>query len=224
MDKNIIRAYLWEDIIRLGFSPKDTKNQKSWLYLYGQSLKGFWEVDYPKPPVVVKDRLTATIDSSKSVGMIYEYSIGDALKFNVRLMHAPPRKSGEIMWGHDMDDKYFYFPNQFFLTNYVSPNASTKARNIAIQNMGVDDIGAVVDSLIIHPTPHQHIDSPLDNHEIRIGGGLMNPFLYLFHLRVQLCPDKDMRAAERERLISLFEAAIRENSAIKPNDLMQIPN
>ena len=123
-----------------------------------------------------------------------------------------------------MDDKYFYFPNQFFLNNYILPNSATKTRKIAINSMDYGDIGAVVDSLIIHPTPHQHLESPLDNHDIRIGGGLINPFLYLFHLRVQLCPDKDMRTAERKRLISLFDVAIRKNSAIKPNDLMQIPN
>jgi hypothetical protein len=132
-------------------------------------------------------------------------------------MYAPPEENRELMWIHDLDERlYFSFPIQTFLTNH-------NKRNPAVQKMTLNDIGEVVDSLIMHPTPHQHIESPLDNHDIRVGGGLLNPFLYLFHLRIQLCPDNDRRMAERERLISLFDTAIKENSVIAPSELMKIP-
>ena len=213
MTKEIVRAYLWQDIIRLGFLPSGAKKQKNWLLQYGQSLKKFWEVEnYPAEPSQPGNCLSATIDSANSIGVVYEYAIVDSQNFTVRLM-CPGRK---LMWTHDMDEDYFSFPNQIFLSNH-------NQRNPAVQDMNSDDIRAVIDSLIMHPTPHQHIESPLDNHDIRVGGGLQNPFLYLFHLRVQLCPDNDRRSAEKERLIALFDTKIRENTVISPNELMKIP-
>jgi hypothetical protein len=217
MDKEIVRAYLWQDIIRLGFSPSRTKDQKSWLFQYGRSLKSFWEVEtYPGTPSPTGNCLSATIDSTRAIGMICEYAIEGVQKFTVRMMYAPPVNNRVLMWMHHMDGQYFSFPIQTFLTDH-------KKRNPAIRKMNDDDIGEVVDSLIMHPTPHQHIESPLDNHDIRVGGGLLNPFHYLFHLRVQLCPDNDRRMAERERLISLFDTSINENSVIAPSELMKIP-
>ena len=217
MDKEIVRAYLWQDIIRLGFSPSGTKNQKSWLFQYGKSLKSFWEVEnYPYPPYQIGDSLAATIDSSRSLGLTFEYAIEDAQKFTVRMMYAPPRKDHELMWMHDMDGQYFSLPIQNFLTNCHS-------RNQAVLKMNLNDIAKVVDSLIMHPLPHQHIESPLDNHDIRVGGGLLNPFLYLFHLRVQLCPDEARRVAEKERLVSIFDIAIRGNSQVTAYELLEIP-
>jgi len=218
MDKDVVRAYLWQDIIRLGFSPSGSKDQKSWLHQYGQSLKAFWKVKgYPKAPSQKNNCISATIDSSISISMTYEYSINHNQKFSVRLMHTPPEKNKGLMWLHDMDGEYFTFPNQCFL------NYHKGWRRTAVINMDTEDIEAVIDSLIMHPTPHQHIESPLENHDIRIGGALLNPYLYLFHLRVQLCPLKETRITEKERLISLFESAIQQDTVIAPNELMKIP-
>lgn len=217
MDRNIIRAYLWQDIIRLGFSPSGTKKQKRWLLRYGQSLRKFWEVEiYPDNPSQAGKYISATIDSSRAVGLTYEYAIENAEKFTVRMMYAPPAENRELMWMHDMDGKFFSFPAQRLLNDL-------KKRKLAVEAMDENDLEAVIDSLIIHPTPHQHIESPLDNHDIRVGGGLENLFLYLFHLRVQLCPDRDRRAAERYRLISLFASAIRGNAVIATSELMKVP-
>lgn len=64
MDKDIIRAYLWQEIIRLAFSPSSTKEQKTWLALYAKSLKNFWEVGtYPGNPREYKGRLSIMIDN-----------------------------------------------------------------------------------------------------------------------------------------------------------------
>lgn len=219
MNKDIIRAYLWQDIIRLGFSPAGTKDQKSWLHQYGQSLRAFWEImEYPIAPSQKKKGISATINSSIYIGMTYEYCIEDDQKFVVSLMHAPFEGSRGLMWKHDMDGKYFSFPNQQLL------NDRKGERNIAAREMQTQDIKDVIDTLIMHPTPHQHIESPLEDNNIRIGGALMNPYLYLFHLRVQFCPDNRRREAERERLVSLFDTAIKANSKIAPNELMKIPN
>ena len=48
MDRNIVRAYFWQEIINLGFNPSGNDDQKSWVHQYAQSLKEFWEIDaYP---------------------------------------------------------------------------------------------------------------------------------------------------------------------------------
>ena len=217
MNKDIVRAYLWQDVIRLGFSPAGTKNQKGWLHLYGKSLRNFLEVDiYPGKISSNGASLSATIDCSVYPGITFDCTIEHAQKFVVSLMYTPPVVGRIFMWSHDMDGQYFSFPNNIFLNH--------KQRKAAIKKMNLADLGDVIDSLIMHPLPHQHIESPLEDHHIRIGGGLLNPFLYLFHLRVQLCPNKDRRVAERDRLISLFETAMKTNSSIPPSEMMKIPN
>ncbi len=214
MEHSIIQAYIFQDIVRLGFSPSSDKDRKLWLRQYGQSLKEFWEIDsYPAQPSESNKIISATINSPLDIGAVYEYAIESMDKFTVSLMHTA---NSQLMWSHDMDGKYFTFPCQAFLTKH-------KQRNQAINNMTHDDVGGVIDSLLVHPAPHQHIESPIDNHEVRIGGGIINPFQYLFHLRIQLCPIADRRLAERNRLLVLFENAIRNNQQVTANELMQIP-
>lgn len=214
MDHSIIQAYIFQDIIRLGFSPSSDKDRKLWLRQYGQSLNKFWEIDsYPAQPSESNKIISATINSPLDIGAVYEYAIEIMDKFTVSLIHTV---NSQLMWSHDMDGKYFTFPYQTFLTAH-------KLHKSAIKKMTDDDIGRVIDSLLVHPTPHQHIESPIDNHEIRIGGGIFNPFQYLFHLRIQLCPIADRRLAERDRLIELFDKAIRNDKQISANELMQIP-
>jgi len=214
MDNKIIRAYLLQEVIRLGFSPSSTKDKKKWLLQYGNSLKLFWDTEnYPPAPSMNGNVLSATINSSEAVKTLYEYAIESADKFAVRLIHSP---NTNLMWTHDMDGGYFCFPNQLFLS-------MQELRTAAIEKMTEDDLKSIVDTLLIHPTPHQHIESPIDNHDIRIGGGITNPFLYLFHLRIQLCPIPDRRDAERGRLIDLFDYAIRNNTAFTIPDLMAAP-
>jgi len=214
MPRSIIQAYLYQDIIRLGFSPSSSKERKSWLRQYGQSLKAFWEInDYPPAPSERNGAISSTINASESINAEYEYNIEKIEKFTVRLIHSP---NVQIMWVHDMDGVYFTFPCQTFLTEH-------NQRNPEITQMTDDDIGRVIDSLFVHPAPHQHIESPIDNHEIRIGGGIINPFQYLFHLRIQLCPIADRRESERNRLIELFGHAIRNNQPVTANELMKVP-
>ena len=217
MDNDIICAYLWQDVIRLGFSPAGAKNRKKWLLQYGRSLKDFWEIEtYPDMPQESNGALKLTIDSSTHIGLSFEYCINTIDKFGITLMYSPPVDDKQLIWIHVMDGQYFSFPSQFFLTK-------CKQRRQAVDRMSDNDIGRVIDTLIIHPTPHQHIESPLDNHKIRIGGGLLNPFLYLFHLRVQLCPDQKRRDDERIRLIELFKQAVRQDRDIPINSLMMVP-
>lgn len=211
MDKDIIQAYLWQDVIRLGFSPKREKEIKSWLFMYGKSLKNFWEVDEYPPSPQSKSNGAITAELTSSINILFDYLITNTSNFTVRFLHIFDRL--ELMWTHDVDSRYFSFPEQAFLTNHNN-------KNQAIENMTSEHIEGVIDALLLHPKAHQHIESPINNHKIRIGGGILNPFVFLFHLRYQLCPDKTRRDKEKERLINLFESAVKSNTPVTANELL----
>ena len=154
---------------------------------------------------------------SNHIGFIYEYAFESIEKYSVRIMYDPINKNKELLWLHDHDGKYFNFPNQYFLTKH-------NKRKIAISKMNDLDIENVLDSLVFHPTPHQHIESPIDEHEIRVGGGIINLFQYLFSLRFQLCPFQPTRTAEKNRLIYLFKNSITNNTPVNINELMTVPD
>lgn len=180
MDNAIIQAYLWRDVIRLGFSPTGT-DIKRWLVMYGKNLKDFWGIDeYPLPPKS-NGAITAELTCVASLKMILSYTISSISKYTVQFLYMPQNR--ELMWVHDVDGSYFSFPEQIFLTKY-------NRHPEVVKNINDNHIKTVLDGLIFHPKVHQHIESPIDKHEIRIGGGIDNPFLYLFHLRYQLCPIK----------------------------------
>lgn len=212
MDSDIIQAYLWQDVIRLGFSPSGHKDQKNWLRMYGQSLKKFWEIDeYPSLPQS-NGAIIAELTSSITINMLIDYSITNYSNFAVRFLHISNTR--ELMWTHDVDSRYFSFPEQTFLTNYNN-------RTLAIEKMASEHIAGVIDALLLHPKAHQHIESPINNHKIRIGGGIHNPFVFLFHLRYQLCPDETRRNEERERLVNMFESAIKSKKEfVTANELL----
>ena len=88
--------------------------------------------------------------------------------------------------------------------------------------------------MLFHPRCHAHIEDigvqhvqldqdrgGLSLHEVRIGGGIENPYVFLFHLRYQFClVASQARQTERQRLIDLFDVAIRgNNSTVSASDL-----
>jgi hypothetical protein len=214
IDKKIIRAYLWQEVIRLGFCPSGEKEQKKWLHQYLKSLKDFFELNSsPAPP---KSNHKIEFSYSISIGLDIKGSITKRDKFMIAFFYLPSSDKGELMWDHDVDGTYFTFPVQEFLTRH-------NQRNPALREFSDEDIKVVLDGLIFHPAAHQHIKSPIDKHEIRIGGGIGNAFLFLFHLRYQFCPFDDKRKAERKRLVELFKNAVRENSQLAASELMAQP-
>lgn len=210
MDKNIIQAYLWQDVIRLGFSPSGNKDKKKWLRMYGQSLKKFWEVDeYPSISTKSNGSINIEITCSTSLNIALSCNITNITKFAVTF--SPFSDRSHNLWIHDVDGSYFVFPERSLLTKY-------KKRKMAIKKMRTKHVEIVLDGLIFHPTAHQHINN--DSHSIRIGGGINNPFLYLFHLRYQLCPDETRRDKEKTRLIDLFESAVESDAPVTANELL----
>ena len=217
MDNDIIRAYIWDEVIRLGFSPS-AKDISKWLRVYGGSLQDFWEEsEIPFSMKNENSQLKVEICCKRQVCMDLEFRMTNSTIHATRFLHIPPKKSGELMWVHDVDlTNYFSFPERSLLNKYDK-------RNRALRRINDYHVEAVVDGLICHPHTHQHIDSPIGEHEIRIGGGINNPFLFLFHLRYQLCPIPEKRRLERGRLISLFKESIVSNSTIDLRLLMAQP-
>ena len=150
--------------------------------------------------------------------MLLSYSISDISEYALSFLYMGQNR--ELMWTHHVDHSYFSFPEQSFVQRY--PKRGEVKREIKnMKKCHIEHhIETVLNGLIFHPRAHQHIESPINNHEIRVGGGIDNAFLYLFHLRYQLCPIQEIRDAERRRIVDLFEDAIRENRIISANELM----
>lgn len=219
MDKKIIRAYLWQEVIRLAFSPSGRKEQKKWMRQFGKSLNYLVQGDSP-PVIKLQEILPQIIYFSIElpINLIMDGNIDAENKFTVEFLYLPPSNNRELMWIHDVDGAYFSFPVQEFLTHH-------NQRRSMLGEFSDEDVEAVLDSLIFHPAVHQHIEYPIDNHDIRIGGGTDNPFLFLFHLRYQFCPCEEARQNEKNRLIKLFSDAVREckDRPIPISTLMDMP-
>ena len=210
MDNDIIQAYLWQEVIRLGFSPSGSKDIKKWLKMYGESLFKFWEIDAYPPHPKSNGKITANLSCAASLNMVLNYSFTNINKFAVTF--SPFFDRINILWVHDVDGgSYFVFPERSLLSKY-------RKGKEAIKKVSAKHVEEVLNGLIFHPGAHQHINT--DFHKIRIGGGIYNPFLYLFHLRYQLCPDKTKRNEEKKRLITLFESAVKNDTPVTANALL----
>jgi len=207
MNKNQrIRAYLWQDVIRLGFCPP---NLHAWIHLFFHSLTTFWEIDrYPDGPKG-SDPICCSIDlPNLEIYLKIELN-------NKGYLHVSYDHFNGFSWIHHSDPQFFTFPFDKCL--------DYRARSSVIANFENKAISDVLSALIFHPREHQHIlISPIKNHKIRIGGGLNNPLLYLFHLRYQLCPIEEKKEAERDRLIKLFSNTIRNDTHLAIKDLMAL--
>lgn len=220
MDKDLVRAYLWQEIIRLGFCPVSTKDQTKWLHQYCRSLKDFWEVtSYPRVPDYDKNKnnYKVRIDCISAFEVEMDCIIESRTKFVVTILYKTIGSFYDKMWAHDVDGSFYTFPFQIVLNKLGR-------RVTAIRKFSEEDVRDVLDGLIFHPAAHQHIEVS-GHHEIRFGGGIDNPFLYLFHLRYQLCPYEEKRKAEKIRLIELFSNVIRnkETTVLPVADLLAQP-
>ncbi|MGR3319330.1 MAG: hypothetical protein ACUZ8O_12750 [Candidatus Anammoxibacter sp.] len=208
MDDDIIQAYLWKDVIELGF--RITKH-KEWIKAYLGSLKGFWGVsEYPctNGPRFENDSIKAEIENP-DLELWWEFDLRINEHFHLEFNHL----SGNVWWHHS-DFEYYILPIEKMLDK--------RARSIAVAEFSSNDLEIVLDAMIFHGSTHQHIKSPFPKNKIRIGGGIDNPFLYLFHLRYQFCPDKSRRDDEKNRLIRLFESAVKNDTPVTDNDLLLV--
>lgn len=216
MDDWMIQSYIWKELVYKAFHPVSRTDKKRWLIQYGHSLYEFWGLSAPPDnPVDQSGKLTGRVSAPSKFLLDYEYQIDSENKFSVRVRYLASSET-VTLFVHDVDNSYFFIP----VHNFASTNIKT---DVAINEFKEHHIETVVDGMLVHPAVHQHIVLPIDFHEIRIGGGINNPFQYLFHLRYQLCPNETRKKEEKSRLIDLFAAAIRRREdqvQISPRELM----
>ncbi|MGI9277395.1 MAG: hypothetical protein ACR2PT_21425 [Endozoicomonas sp.] len=220
IDVNKRRAYLYQEVIELLFSPAKGC-QANWVSSLLGSLYTFWGVDsYPGKP-----KKNGFEISADNIGITCEGEFRDDGYFSIDF-HAYDFvdeehyiKGNPFSWSHHVDPvRYFRLPLKAFLGQQNSDKTK------ALAGVDEEDVAAILDTLIFHPCEHMHIESCIP-HQIRLGGGISNPFQYLFHLRYQFCPISDMQDAEKQRLRNLvYQALQSKSSSIEIKALMDVPS
>ena len=205
MNDNKRRAIVWDTIERIAFRPNPPAR---WLGVYAKSLHDLWGMDRRFARFDLNDEFTVSflnlrckhkIESETKYEFSFVHDSSDCLHLKI---HVDPEFDSKASLYRSVD-------------NYPSQQIDKLLRN---------DICAVLKGMIFHPRCHVHLEDlgvgyeqldpekgGLELHEIRIGGGIENPYVFLFHIRYQFClVHTDVRQDERLRLIDLFENAIRK--------------
>ena len=214
MRENERRAIVWDMIERTAFRPT---SPNKWLSVYARTLHKLWGMEGVWVRFALDGNFSVTFLNLKC-----SYLIESVDKYSVALVNDSI--DGHLYWQNHIDPG-FLSKSSLHLAGKKYPRLQRKQLQ--------EDITAVLDGLIFHPRCHVHPDDlgvrhiQLDpgrggllSHEIRIGGGIENPYIFLFHLRYQFClVHKDVRRDERRRLIDLFERSIREKQSVNARDL-----
>jgi len=211
-------AIVWATIERIAFSPSG-KDRTSWMRIFALTLPGIWGVE-PWGLGHLKNNDNFPIPSFP--GMVCNFAIKDSSKFAVGIHRKGVPAS---IWHVETDPAYC---SQACLSVPTTPYPGRSTNHLR------SDVERVLDGMIFHPRCHSHLSildrgmdegsanfTGLDPHEIRLGGGIENPYVFLLHLRYQFCLVESIRKNERDRLILLFESAIRQKrTSIPPSELL----
>lgn len=109
MDKEIVKAFLWERIIKLAFSPLTTNERHTWLQCYLTTIPNFWGIqEYP----IRKGQ--KIIVNNKHLELTYECLIENNKKGTIEIL-VQSSSEFNLMWTHAMDGECFHFPNERLL-------------------------------------------------------------------------------------------------------------
>lgn len=210
-------AIVWDTIERIAFRPSSNKDRSTWLGIYAKTLHKFWCMESMHNHFGSND-----IFDIPFLDMKCDYKIKNAKNYSVSLQGSSAIHS---YWQNDIDSEYLSKASLHSVSGPYPHQQRTYLQR---------DIEAVLDGMFFHPRCHAHLEDigvrhvqldqdrdGLSSHEVRIGGGIENPYVFLFHLRYQFCLVSDhVRQAEKTRLIPLFENAIRNNdSTVNARDL-----
>jgi hypothetical protein len=209
------KAIVWDAIERLAFQPA---KQETWLGLYAKTLHNMWDIEPNWSRLDVADQLMVPF-----LGLTCDYTLESAAKYEATIS-----ASERLLLALHFDPGYLSKAGL-----HTAPKQYPhQARDRSLRS----DVQAVLDGMIFHTRAHSHLHDHgfamwnandddeselLDLHEIRIGTGIENSYVFLFHLRYQFClVSQDRRNLERERLVELFHNAIRTNAqTVSPRDL-----
>lgn len=207
----IVKAYVADAVLRQAFCPASGNEKLRWLNRLHANVRAFWGIENsPKVPRVQGDALCGTLEHGK-LQILVEYRVEANADIGAKIMFCRDNDR-DLLWCHHSDTQFYRFPDRTALLAIGKEKEALRVASPA-------DFEAVVDGLICHPAVHQHVESYFNQHEIRIGGGIGNAFLFLFHMRFQLCPFPEQRLEERSRLARIFSTAVREDRQISANEL-----
>ena len=197
------RSIVWAVIERMAFRPDSTSSTQTWFALFSNTIHKLWEL---QPGDVPTERNTAF--NVLPLNLICEYSV-EAIDKYVTSISSTANQPRLLFTVHS--DPAFVSKAGFHNELRKYPSEEYKSLE--------GDVRSILDGMIFHPRNHTHIDeyglpatSPplLAPHEIRVGGGIENAFVFLFHLRYQFClVSEEIRYSERNRLVNLFTTAIK---------------
>lgn len=205
MNDNKRRAIVWDTIERLAFRPNPPQ---SWLGVYAKTLHALWGMEPTRVYLARNDEFSVTFLNLECC-----YSIDSVDKYSASLVHD---SSDCLHWQIHVDPAF-----------HSKASLQIPVPNYPRQQMGElrRDVQTVLNGMLFHPRCHAHFEDlgvrhvqldqdsgGLSSHEVRIGGGIENPYVFLFHLRYQFClVSNQARNDEMTRLIGLFENAIRNH-------------
>lgn len=214
MNDNKRRAIVWDTIERIAFRPNPPE---SWLSVYAKTLHDLWGVE------PMWDRFARNHCFDIPFLMLKcDYLIKSVAKYSVSLIQDS--STVRCYWQNHIDPEYLSKGSLCSESGRYPRQQRVELRR---------DIEAVLDGMIFHPRCHVHPDvfglhhlqldpdkGGLSSHEVRIGGGIENPYVFLFHLRYQFClVSNQVRQSERQRLIDLFERSIGKDRNVNARDL-----
>ena len=208
------RAIVWDTIERLAFRPNPPER---WLGVYAKTLHELWGMDRIWARFSRNDKFIIPFLNLKCC-----YFIESESKYNISFVHD---SSDCLHWQFHVDPGFLSKASlRACVDRYPRQQMSELSR----------DVEAVLNGMLFHPRCHAHLEylgvphvqfdqdsGGLSSHEVRIGGGIENPYVFLFHLRYQFClVHTDVKRDERQRLIDLFAGSIgnRERS-VNPRKL-----
>ena len=207
------QAIVWDAIERLAFRPQP-KDHNTWLSLYERSLASIWG----RQAVDIFVRHQSCFEA-KHLGLLCEYNISSHGKYGATIYFETDNQEGKpnpTCWHLHVDPEYLS------RCSFYKPDPRSKYPRPIKKDELEHDVESILNGMIFHPRAHAHgdeigiqsvLEAPpaLEPKEIRLGGGIENGFVFLTHLRYQLCLlSNDARQEEKTRLIQLFTRAIHE--------------
>ena len=216
MNEKSRRAIVWNTIEHIAFRPSSDRDRGAWLGVYAKTLHALWGMESMWDRFSLNDHFDIPFLMLKC-----DYLIESVAKYSVSLTHV---SSGSCYSEIHVDPEFL---------SKASLHSANKRYPHQQRAQLQRDIEAVLDGMIFHPRCHAHLEDlggrhvqldqdigGLSSHEVRIGGGIENPYVFLFHLRYQFClVSNQVRRTERQRLIDLFKRSIRDNQKVSARDL-----
>jgi len=215
MNERKRRAITWDTIERMAFHPDNTNK---WLGVFEKTLEPLWGIQPGDALCQWKVSFSVPV-----LGLTCKYAVESEAKYGATFESGEQPES--TFWMVHADSDYI---SKGALHRAPDPYpAEDKANHLR------HDVTAILDGKVFHPRCHTHYESlghlgqemenvcTLGLHEIRVGGGIENAYVFLFHLRYQFClVAEQVRIDERNRLINLFTDAINTNQqSVSANDL-----